>query len=253
MILEYSNTKFNTKTKVLLKCDKCGSHQYRPYLKYLELTKYNKLFDMDYCQPCWGAIRQSSPEARKKMSISINKMIAKDPQWKVRNSESKKGINIGDKNGMKQEAARKKVSESRINKFKDPLERRKVSEKLIKAWADGKYEGVKVGICKWFDYKHSNGNSYKVQGTWELAFIEWLDKSKLEFTCHRGRLPYISEGIQRNYYPDFYVTEWNCYVDIKNKYHHSIQKDKFTHIREAGHSVRLIFKEELQKLIGKKL
>lgn len=254
MILHYSDNKFNTKTKVLLQCDKCGAQQNRPYLRYIQLVEENDAFDMDYCEPCWASIRQRTSAARKKMSKSIQKMIENDPEWKVRNSKSKKGIiNLGKNNGMKNPEVAKKVSETRKKLLSDPTERLKISKATSKAWADGKYENVNVGISRWYDYKHSDGTVYKVQGTWELAFIQWLDENDMKFKCHRGRISYQLNGTEKNYYPDFWVDEWNCWVDIKNKYHYSLQESKFKALEDAGHKIKLIFKQELEQLTNKKL
>jgi hypothetical protein len=254
MILSYSDQKFNTKTKVLLKCDKCGNLQYRPYKKYINLLKINSDFDMDYCEPCWVSIRQKSDKAKINMSNSLLSMIKKNPEWKLKNSLSKKGIiNKGSSNGMKNPETAKKVSEYRKKLFKNPIERQKVSMAITNAWANGKYDGVRVGQCDWYEYAHSSGNVYKVQGNWELEFIKWLDKNKLKFKCHIGRIPYELNGVKKMYYPDFWIDEWNCWVDIKNDYHYSIQKEKFDILKSNGTQIKLIFKEELEKLINKRL
>ena len=254
MILKYSDNKFNTKTKVLLKCDKCGNHQNRPYKKYTELVENNDYFDMDYCEPCWVKIRQKTPLAKEKMSKAIRKMMKEDPDWKVRNSKSKKGIiNLGDKNPMKNKETASKVSQARKKMMEDDNLRKKISRDTARAWKEGKFDGVKVGQSKWYVYKHTNGEEYKVQGTWELLFIKWLDRNGLSFTCHKGRIPYIMDGMDKSYYPDFWVDEWDCWVDIKNKYHYSKQKRKFDILNDDGHKIRLIFKEELEKLTGEKL
>ena len=254
MILYVSNSKLNTKTKIHLECDKCGKEQTRPYQKYVHLVDNVEAFDMDYCESCWNSIRQNTKAAKENMSNALKKMMLKDPDWKIRNSKSKKGIiNIGELNGMKQLEAREKVSKARIEMYKDPKQREITANNVSKAWAAGKYENVKVGRCIWFDYKHSNGNIYKVQGTWELKFIEWLDNNDMEFKCHKGRLPYTIGSNKRNYYPDFWVEEWKSWVDIKNKYHFSLQEDKFKYIEAAGHNVRLIFKEELEQLTNSKI
>lgn len=254
MILKYSDNKFNTKTKVLLKCDNCGAEQYRPYKKYISLVEMNEAFDMDYCEPCWVSIRQKTKSAKDKMSKAINDMILNDPGWKIRNSESKKGIiHLGDSNPMKNPKIASKASNTRKELMKNDAFREKISKATARAWADGKFEGVKVGISEWYTYKHSNGNEYKIQGTWELAFIEWLDENNLDFKCHKGRIPYKMKGKDKNYYPDFWVENWNCWVDIKNKYHYSLQKEKFDILEKDGHSIKIIFKEELENLINKKL
>jgi hypothetical protein len=239
MILNYSDSKMNTKTFVFTRCDKCGKDQKRKLKRYEEL-KLNPTWNMDYCEPCWASIRQKTPEAKAKMSESINQMIDKDPDWKIRNSESKKGkINLGESNGMKSEEARKKASISR-SKLMSSGYSKTVSEYTKKAWAEGKFDGVKVGRSQWYHYKHSNGKIYKVQGRYEYNFIEWLDSNNIEFECHPKKLTYFdSKGNIHSYLPDFFVKDWNCYVEIKNKFHMSQQIEKFNSIQKSNPSIKI--------------
>ena len=153
---------------------------------------------------------------------------------------------------MKNIKIRKKVSNTRKNMMTQAF-RNKISEYTAKAWADGKYEGVRVGQSKWYSYIHSNGTEYKVQGTWELEFIKWLDDNNLDFKCHEGRIQYVLKDQLKSYYPDFFVTEWGQYVDIKNEYHYNLQIDKFNALKDQGNNIRIILKEELEQLIKKSL
>lgn len=253
MLIKYSDNKLNTKTRIVFKCDNCGKIDDRNMMDHNRLLENNPDFDIDYCKKCWNSIRQKTPRAKDRMSNAINLMIERYPDWIKRNSESKKGkINIGDNNGMKGLDARKKVSNTRKEKM-TPKFRKKISDYTAKAWADGKYEGVKVGQSKWYEYKHSNENIYKVQGMWELEFIKWLDKNNMEFDCHKGRIPYYLNGKNKSYYPDFFVNEWNQYVDIKNNYHYNLQKDKFKALKDQGNNICIILKKELELLIKKQL
>ena len=164
-------------------------------------------------------------------------------------SKSMMGKNKGDKNAAKRPEVRKKMSESRIrNVTSDPEYRKLTAEKVSKAWKDGKFDGVRVGQCKWHKYAHSNGDEYKVQGTWELAFIKWLDDNNLEFTCHKGRIPYVLDEKNKNYYPDFWVAKFDAYIDIKCK--HFYDKNKFDAIRECNPDieVKILFKKDLLDL-----
>ena len=253
MIKHYSDNKKNTKTRVIFICDNCKNEDSRNMKSHFHLKENNPDFNIDYCKKCWSSIRQKTAMARERMSNAINEMIKNDPEWVKRNSESKKGkINLGETNGMKQEKSKRKVSQSR-SKLMASGYNKEVSKQMKKAWKNGKFEGVRVGQSKWHEYTHSNGKTYKVQGTWELAFIKWLDENKMEFTCHRGRLNYMIDNQNHTYFPDFFVNEWNSYVDIKNEYHYSLQKDKFKALDRAGHNIKLIFKDELEKLINQKL
>lgn len=148
-----------------------------------------------------------------------------------------RGVNRGKKNGMKQLSARRKVSISRRNMSEK--NRRIYSESTRNAWASGKFDDVRVGQCKWHDYILPTGKIVKVQGTWELKFIEWLVNNNFTFTVHKGRIPYNINGQQKNYYPDFYVSEWNCYVDVKNDYHYNLQREKFNAIRSCNPDIEI--------------
>jgi hypothetical protein len=254
MIIKYSDEKKNSKTRVIFICDNCNCEDDRNMNSHLKMLSENIDFDKDYCKKCWTSIRQKTDNAKLRMSKSIKEMIKRDPDWKVRNSISKKGIiNIGDSNGMKNEEAKLKVSTTRKELMKNESFRKSISEATKKAWKDGKFDGVSVGQSKWHTYTHSNGSTYTVQGTWELAFIKWLDENNMDFKCHRGRLSYEHQGELHSYYPDFFVTDWNCYVDIKNDYHYSIQKYKFEELEKEGHKIKIILKDELEKLIKYKL
>jgi len=236
----------NTKTICHVVCDLCESEFNR---KYTTRQKHLKDSDIagDFCQGCI----QKLPAKRKKMSAAIKNMIKKDPSWSKRNSESKLGkINIGDKNGMKQFDARKKVSNFRKKMFKNPENRQKVATATAKAWANGKYDSVNVGRCKWHSYRKKDGSIAKCQGTWELAYAKWLDDNDVEFIAHRGRIKYVQDGISRSYYPDFYLIKSDEYIDVKNKYHFSLNEEKFVLISEQNPNItiKILFKSQLEKM-----
>jgi hypothetical protein len=250
MVQRYSDDKFNTRTYIYIICDSCGTEQRRKHTKY-ERLKLNPAWNQDYCEPCWVSIRQKTPESKAIMSKSIKNMIESDPNWKIRNSESKKGkINIGDSNGMKSKEARNKASKTRSEMMANGYNKI-VSEYTKKAWSEGKFDGVKVGRSKWYHYEHSNGKIYKVQGKYEYHFIEWLDKNKMEFECHPKKLKYIdAKGEWHSYLPDFFVNEWDCYVEIKNKYHMTQQIEKFEMILKSNTNIKLkiLLEKDLEEL-----
>ena len=250
MILKYftNSNGINTKTKILFRCDKCDKEYTRVNRDYL-VSKNNPCYDMDYCTKCWRKVLNNRPEYKANMSKAINKMYRDKPYIRDKKRKSMMGKNVGDSNGVKQLDARKKVSKTRKKMFRDnPGLKKVLSEQTKKAWADGKFEGVRVGQCKWYDYKHSNGEIYKVQGTWELAFVKWLDDSNLKFKCHRGRVPYKLEGKDKNYYPDFWVYKWNAYAEVKCK--HFYNKDKHKAIKKCNKNIdiKILFKKDLLKL-----
>lgn len=233
------------------KCDKCGAEHSRTKKHYKKM-KLNEHFNQDYCNKCWQGIQNNLPERRKKNSEAQKKRYA-DPKEREKTRLASKGNNAGDKNAMKRPEVREKVSETRTELMKDSEFRQKFVQGSIDAWKRGCYTVVNDANhkTKWHIYEHSNGNEYRVQGTWELAFIEWLDKNNLTFECHKGRIPYTDDdGIERSYYPDFFVYEWNAYVDPKADHWYRKQYRKFELLKEQhpDKEIRILNKHKLLEL-----
>lgn len=187
---------------------------------------------------------------RGKVSEGVKKAFEEDPTNRKRQAKTMKdrNRNWGDSNGMKKLEAKAKVSKTRKKMFEDPNERKKVAVSVAKAWVDGKFEGVRTGRCKWYRYEHTNGNIYKVQGTWELAFIKWLDENNLSFKCHKGRISYFFSGIERSYYPDFWIDDWNCYVDVKCEQFYNEEKTKAIEESNPNIKFKTLFSENLKEI-----
>jgi hypothetical protein len=85
------------------------------------------------------------------------------------------------------------------------LEQRKnLSEKRIAFLENNKDSGV-----KWFEV--SNGSKLiKVQGTWEKAVAEWLNRQGINWDRER-----ISYDGHRSYTPDFKIVDLNFYIEVK--------------------------------------
>jgi hypothetical protein len=142
-------------------------------------------------------------------------------------------------NPMKKPDVAKKMSTTRSQRFKDdPQFKELVAAYTRKAWADGKYDNVKVGQCKWYDHARPDGTTVKLQGTWEVVFARWLDAQGIRYDAHRGRIKYHdAQGTERSYYPDFYVIDENCYYDVKGVYFNDLQEAKFELIRKSNPTI----------------
>ena len=119
--------------------------------------------------------------------------------------------------------------------------KKRISETRKRDWANGEiYKNVQAGRTKWITFTNKNGIVYRVQGTWEYKFIEWLDVNSFTYEVHKGHFEYIDEkNNKRVYLPDFYVKEWNSYVDIKNSYLFSLTKTKFDYIIRDNPNIKL--------------
>lgn len=235
-------------------CDYCQI-QHSRQLKHYNKMKSNPLWDMDYCNKCWRPKIYNTPEYLNKMRSGV-KRAYENPELRKKISAIVTGRNSGDNNPMKRQDVKNKVSKTRKELFEHPIFgpalKNKISLGCKEAWQAGKYIGANTsGESKWYDYQHSNGLIYKVQGQYELKFIAWLDSQGLEFLCHKGFIPYIDkQGVKRFYYPDFFVTDWNSYIDIKSSYWFHKQKDKWDCINEQckDYKIKILMETELKNL-----
>lgn len=71
------------------------------------------------------------------------------------------------------------------------------------------------GRTKTFEYVNLSGESMKLNIE-EIKLAKILDELKLDWKRNTKGFPYISkEGNRRNFYPDFYINKFDCYVEYK--------------------------------------
>lgn len=213
-------------------CDSCRMEFIRQKRVHDKTLKNLVYMGNDVCRKCVNKFVNNTDSYKQKQRDSQLKGYKLDPsrKQKISNTLITNKANVGDKNGMKLWSARKKVSDSRKNMS---AENRKIySDSQKRAWAEGKFDDVKVGRCKWYAIQTPSGQM-KVQGTWELKYAEFLLSNNINFYAHRGRILYIdSDGEEHSYYPDFYLPDENRYIDIKAPYFYDTNREKFKLIRQ---------------------
>lgn len=58
-------------------------------------------------------------------------------------------------------------------------------------------------------------NGFKLKGTWELETAKWLDRQNIKWTNILKGFDYEWQGSTHIYYPDFYLTEYDRYIEVK--------------------------------------
>lgn len=237
---------------VELKCDACGEIHTRLLAHYKKMKKKFVEFDKDYCNKCWVPILNNRPERLKRMKDGLMAAYNNRPELREKMSNIVKGRNAGDNNPMRRPEVRQKVSITRTKLMQDPVMREKFRQISLAAWARGCYDNVDTsGYSNWHTYLHSSGKEYRVQGRYELAFIKYLDEQNLTFECHKGKIPYTDDvGNTHHYFPDFYVYEWNCYVDPKATHWFKQQYKKFEWLRiqHPEIEIRILTEDKLKRL-----
>lgn len=92
--------------------------------------------------------------------------------------------------------------------------RAKMSRKKDELYATG-WEPI-CGRAKKYDYESPVAGKIKVDGTWELAAARYFDRIGVTWERNRKRFPYVRpDGRAATYQPDFFVKEWDLYVEVK--------------------------------------
>jgi hypothetical protein len=100
---------------------------------------------------------------------------------------------------------------------------------------------------KW--YLVNNGErDIKVQGMWEKNVADWLNKLKIKWDRHR-----ISYEGHRTYTPDFWIPDYNFYIEVKG-WLSNRDIDKMRNvIKETGIKIKILSKKEYLKLENLKI
>lgn len=74
-----------------------------------------------------------------------------------------------------------------------------------------------------FGLEYYNNISYR--GTYELDFIKFCELNKIKVS-KPNTIKYIFEGNECNYYPDFYIEEFNMICEIKSDYYYKLDESR---------------------------
>lgn len=75
----------------------------------------------------------------------------------------------------------------------------------------------------WYFNKNENKNVL-LESSWELKFAQFLDEKNIFWVRPKHLIWFDKKNIKRYYFPDFYLTNYDLYVDPKNIY--CLKKDE---------------------------
>lgn len=93
---------------------------------------------------------------------------------------------------------------------------------------------IKNGIRS-IHIKHESG--VYLDSSWEIKVAEYLDSRNINW-IRPNPIPYDLNGRSRKYYPDFYLPEYDLYLDPKNPYRMSKDKEK---LEQVAKKINLIY------------
>lgn len=120
--------------------------------------------------------------------------------------------------------------------------RQKIQSSINERYANGWMP--KAGRCKKISYSSPIAGEIKVDGTWELEVAQYLDGIGVKWKRNKNRFAYMYEGKERFYTPDFFVEDYNCYIEVKG---YETEKDR-SKWDQFSHKLLIWKKEEIKAI-----
>lgn len=139
-----------------------------------------------------------------------------------------------------------KISSREKNKEYWTEEKRKEHSLKMANIAKEKPESYSInnvsGRVKIYEY-----NGFKLKGKWELSVAKMLDESNIKWTNILQPFPYFWKDGWHLYFPDFYLTELDIYIEVKG---YQRERDLIKW-KSVNKKLIILKEEELNKLLNK--
>lgn len=100
---------------------------------------------------------------------------------------------------------------------------------------------------KYYKEKNINGEEFSLRGTYELKMALWLNENKILWV-RKIYLKYIKGEDNKTYTPDFYLPEYDIYIETKGYYSEKDQ-DKMKLVLEQNQvNLKMVFTEDIKKI-----
>lgn len=100
---------------------------------------------------------------------------------------------------------------------------------------------------KYYKCKNLLGEEYNMRGLYEVKISNWLNANNITWT--RGKkLNYIKENVNKTYSPDFYLPEYDLFIETKGYYPECDQIKMKLVLEQNCINLRILFKETIDNL-----
>jgi hypothetical protein len=89
-------------------------------------------------------------------------------------------------------------------------------------------------------------NGFRLKGSWELLVAKWLDENNIKWTNIIEGFDYEWEGSKHIYYPDFYLLEYDKYIEVKG-----FERERDRRKWEVVNNLIIIKKDDITKIKNK--
>lgn len=90
-----------------------------------------------------------------------------------------------------------------------------IMSKVVEHNPDSYSKNNVSGRVKLFEVTDGFGNLTKVKGSWEYNVANWLNSHLVKWTNNIDPISYFWNGKKHRYFPDFYITEFDYYIEVK--------------------------------------
>jgi len=190
------------------KCTECGN--------ILDFLKRKNKFCGSSCAATYNnkARGPHSDETKNKISKSLGACVRKKTNYIKRKKLNKSKYELNPK--------KCKICNSEM---KYEYRHRKTCSDECKIIASVKIRPYQNGSRKTIWYFNKNENKeVLLESSWELKLAKFLDEKNIQWVRPKHILWFDKRKIKRYYFPDFYLNEYDLYVDPKNQY--CLEKDK---------------------------
>lgn len=119
------------------------------------------------------------------------------------------------------------LSKGKIGTFKGKRHSKETKEKISAIMAEKMKNRYTAS-------KREEYNGIKLESSWEVILAKDLDANNIKWTRPAPLLWRDDAGQLRRYYPDFYLIDYNIYLDPKNSYVQKLDKRKFELVIEQN-------------------
>ena len=174
-----------------------------------------------YCKYCGKQCKNKNSKAQHEIRCK-NNPDRLDPRTYIKPGHSKghKGSNqyikareLGLEFPEMSEETRRKIGNGWRGKHHTEEQKKRLSESMKTAVerCPESYSSSNVnGRVKHYEYRGS-----KMDGSWELEVVKFLDSKNIQWIKPGKGIPYQWEGKTHLYFPDFYLPEYNRYIEVK--------------------------------------
>lgn len=160
-------------------------------------------------------------------------------------AEHRRKLSLAGMGFKRPEEVKRKISKSSRGKKLTKETKEKISRARCLAITNGiksNFKGIKI-----YPLKNIKGESFKLRGSWEMNMGKFLNDKNILWVSGI-RIPYYNKESPKNYLPDFYLPDFDKYIEVKGWFSEK-DKVKMKLVQDQNNiCILMAFKNEMDNL-----